>query len=102
MAYVGKDFSPIAPSEADDLTFDFTNDVRDCDSISTAAWTIEVETGTDAQAAQRLSGSPVHCGLQTTHRIAFPINGVKYKVSATATMRSGQILTLHSFVWGRA
>lgn len=102
MAYVGRDFSPISPNEWEDKSFDFGNEVSDpCDVITSATWSISVDSGSDASVATRLSGSPNNCDLVTTQRIAQPVDGVRYKVTALATMQSGQKLELYSYFFGK-
>lgn len=102
MRYVGRDFPIMDPSEQIDLTIDFVNDAARCDLIASATWTIAVVTGTDASSATRAIGSTTWTGQKVTQRMGGLLTGVKYKVTALATMQSGEVLGLYSNVTGKS
>jgi hypothetical protein len=90
------------PSEQIDLTLDFVNDAARCDAVASATWTVAVVSGTDASYATRAIGDPTWCGQSVTQRMGTLLTGVKYKVTALATMNSGEILGLYSHVTGKS
>lgn len=102
MRYIGRDFPIMDPSEQIDLTIDFVNDAAKGDDIASATWTVAVVTGTDASASTRALGDIDVCGQQVTQRMGGVLNGVKYKVTALATMDSGEVLGLYSHVTGKS
>lgn len=102
MRYVGRDFPIMDPSEQVDLTFDFSNDAARCDNVASATWTVAVVTGTDASASTRAIGDVDTSGQEVTQRMGGLLNGVKYKVTALATMNSGEVLGLYSHVTGKS
>lgn len=90
------------PSEQIDLTLDFVNDAAKCDDVASATWTIAVVSGTDASASTRAIGSTTWCKQSVTQRMGGLLTGVKYKVTALATMKSGEVLGLYSNVTGKS
>ena len=78
------------------------NDAARCDNVASATWTVEVELGTDASASTRAIGSVTTSGQSVTQRMGGLLDGVKYKVTALATMQSGEVLGLFSYVRGQA
>jgi hypothetical protein len=59
-------------------------------------------SGTDASSASRISGSaPSIWRCYVVQRFANPVNGVKYKLTATATTIRGEVLALYSHVTGK-
>lgn len=102
MRYVGRDFPIMDPSEQIDLTLDFVNDAARCDNIASATWTVAVVTGVDASASTRALGSISTSGQKVTQRMGGLLTGVKYKVTALATMQSGEVLGLYSNVTGKS
>lgn len=90
------------PGDQDDLTLDFVNDAAKCDDVASATWTIAVVTGTDASYATRAVGSTTWCGQRVTQRMGGLLNGVKYKVTAVATFKSGAVLGIYSNVTGKS
>lgn len=101
MRYVGRDFPIMDPSEQIDLTIDFVNDAAKCDDVASAVWTVTVVTGTDASTSSRAIGSTTWCKQAVTQRMTV-LNGVKYKTSVLATMKSGEVLGLYSNVTGKS
>ncbi len=102
MRYLGRSFANQTPTEERDLDFDFANYAHRNDSIASAVWAITVDTGTDASVATRLIGSESHDGTISTHRVGTLVDAVRYKLTVTATMLSGEVLVLYSFVTGAA
>lgn len=102
MRYVGRDFPIMDPSEQIDLTLDFVNDAARCDNIASAVWTVTVVTGVDGSASTRALGAISTCGQRVTQRMGGLLTGVKYKVTALATMQSGEVLGLYSNVTGKS
>lgn len=96
--YVGRDFSPSDPSESEVYSFDFSRDLGANETISTAVWSIAVVVGTDANAANRLSGAPVNSGQITSQRVAGLLAGVVYQLRARVTTSAGNIVSLWSNV----
>lgn len=102
MRYVGRDFPIMDPTEQIDLTLDFSNDAARGDCVSSATWTVTVQSGTDATPSARAIGTTSYCRQEVTQRMGGLLTGVKYKVAAVATMNSGEVLGLFSYVTGRA
>lgn len=104
MRYVGKDFPLQDPTEAEDLAFDFSRHpgFERWDYITGATVAISVESGVDAQAASRLTGSPTFYDSCVIQRVTGPQDGVKYKLVATATMNSGEVLALYAYLTGKS
>jgi hypothetical protein len=102
MRYIGKDFPLQDQTETAILAFDFTRhpDWKRWDSIVSATVSISVVSGTDASASSRLSGSPAYCEGVVKQTVAGPQSGVKYKLVATATMYSGEVLALYANLTG--
>jgi hypothetical protein len=105
MRYVGKDFPLQDPTEIADLPFDFSKhpDWKLWDQISSATVTVSVVDGVDASSASRISAdAAVICQPNVVQRFTHPVNGVKYKLIATATTFRGEVLALYSNVTGQA
>ncbi len=104
LRYVGKDFPLQDPTETVGLSFDFSRhpDWKLWDAISSATVTVEVVDGTDADADDRLDGSPTIWMACVVQVFANPVDGVKYKLVATATTCRGEVLALYSNVTGQA
>lgn len=102
MRYVGRDFPNLDPTNQRDLTLDFVNDAARCDHVASATWTVEVVKGVDASYATRALGATTWRGQLVTQRMGGLLDGVKYKVTALATMRSGEVIGLYSNITGEA
>jgi hypothetical protein len=102
--YIGKDFPLQDPTETADLRFDFSKhpDWGWDDAILSATVGVTVVDGTDASSANRLSGSPGYCDTFVSQTFANPVDGVKYKLVATATTYRGEVLAFYSHVTGQA
>lgn len=97
--YVGHDFPIMAPDEDLHLAFDFINDFLTVgETISSAVWTLEVYSGTDAGVAGHLSGAPVNSGQISTQRVVGLLAGVQYRIRCLATSNLGNKASLHSFI----
>jgi len=102
MRYLGRSFPNQTPDESKDLPFDFSDYAHRNDCISSATWAIAVDTGSDASVASRLIGDETHDSYISSHRVGTLQDGVRYKLTVTATMLSGEVLVLYSYVTGRA
>jgi hypothetical protein len=96
--YVGTDFSEVNPGETIPLTLDFVNDVASGIIISSVGWSSGVVTGFDPNGTSIATGSPLKDGTKTTQFFHSFLAGVKYRVTATATMSDGSIMILYSHV----
>lgn len=96
--YVSRDFSDAEASESEPYGFDFTKDVPVADTITGAEFTLVVVTGTDADAATRLIGSPVISEKKVSQRVEGLQAGVRYKLKCVATTSTGNKVSLFSYV----
>lgn len=103
--YVGRDWSPAAPGEAEAYTLDFVNDIDAQDSLVSATWTCAVASwsaATDASAASRVT-SPGAVGAsngrtKTSTMVSGLLPNVTYVLEATAVTTFGNTVKLHSHV----
>lgn len=79
--------SPKDPAEIIAVTFDFTNVAA---TFASAAWTISVIDGADANPAAMLYGAPSNSGACSTHLIQGGIAGNIYLLRADITLSSGE------------
>ena len=100
--YVGRDFDPSDSGEAELYGFDFVKDVRPGDTLASAAWSCKVaaisENADPDDPAAYIIGTAGAAGTKTTQSIAGFKPGVTYMLQATATMNSGDIVSLWSHV----
>lgn len=104
--YVGRDFDPTDATnlavENEVYTLDFKNDLVTGETISSAAWTCFVVTGTDPTPAARLSGAATVSGSMTSQRFTGFLPGVKYRLLAAVLTNLGNTKSLWSHVAARA
>jgi hypothetical protein len=98
--YIGKDFDPSDPTENEVYALDFVNDIPATLTVASSVWTCVAVTGTDANASSRLvGGSSVSGTTKSTQRIAGLLAGVKYRLTATATLSdTTTVVSLYSHV----
>lgn len=78
--------------------FDFTSRLAAAETISTAAVTAVVYSGTDASPSSIVSGSATISGQKVTQKIAAGTLGVTYLLTCTITTSTSQTLLLEGFL----
>jgi len=105
--YAGQDFKDASQSETNEVGFDFTvtagGDLSD--PPTTVAFTLCVVQGVDTDVATRIVGNPGTNLLVLNGFVAVTLlrnlqPGVRYRLSAVATLTSGQVKELFAFVTG--
>ncbi len=96
--YVGRDFDPEDVGENEVFTLDFVNDLASGETITSAVWKCEVKSGSDSQAASRLSGAPSNSGTKSSQRVAGLLTGVTYRLTAVVTTSLSNVISLWSHV----
>jgi hypothetical protein len=98
------DLNPIEPSETLSVYFDYSNVLATGETITSAAMTCTVESGTDATPSARLISSPTvvtspKSGTATAavkQSVGTCVNGVVYMLRCLATTSGGQVLSAWS------
>jgi hypothetical protein len=99
MPFAG-DYSGVNPNERVPLQMDFTLQIPGGDSLSNASATMSVYYGTDANAANVLSGSPNISGnIVTQYAGAGWVAGVVYRLTITVTTANGAILSNYGHIF---
>jgi hypothetical protein len=83
-------FSPKRTGETIALTFDFVNVLGSTETISAAAWSVEVVEGTDASPSSMIQGAESISGTKVTQLITGGINKVVYRMVCQADTSIGQ------------
>lgn len=78
-------FSYKITTEVRPLTFDFAQVIGSGETISTAATSIIVRDGTDANPSAMLSGAPTISGTKVTQKVTGGISEVTYRLIVTIT-----------------
>lgn len=87
--------SPKDPDETITLTFDFTKDLTQGETLSgTPVVTISVYQGVDPNMNQMLSGAPQVAGNTVLQTCILGVKGNSYGVKAKCTTNSGRMLVL--------
>ena len=86
--------SPKDPAEKVPVLFDYTLQLAEGETITTAVVAVTVELGTDAAPAAMLSGGTAIAGAKITQWLIGGINGVLYHLRCTATTSTGATLVL--------
>jgi hypothetical protein len=92
------DFSIKLPGDAEIFTFDYTADLASGETITGAAWSVQVVSGTDAGAASMVSGSASVNGAKVSQMIVGGVAGVYYRLLCAATTSLGQTITKYAHV----
>lgn len=79
-------------------TFDFTSRLTAAETISTAAVTSVVYSGTDASPSTLISGTATISGKKVTQKVAGGVLGVTYLLKCTITTSLAQTLALSAFL----
>lgn len=79
-------------------TFDFTSRLAVAETISTAAVTASVYSGTDASPSSIINGSAAISGQAVTQSITAGVLGVTYELLCTITTSLGQTLQLSAYL----
>ncbi len=79
-------------------TFEFASRLAASETISTAAVTATVYSGTDASPSAIVSGSATIAGTKVTQTITAGTLGVVYELVCTITTSLGQTLALSAFL----
>lgn len=74
------------------LTFDFKKRLGSSETISGATWTCVVHAGTDADAANMISGAATTSGTKSSQKVIDGVDGVTYLVTCQLTTSTGQLL----------
>lgn len=76
------------------LSIDFKNVLRGASIASAVEWTVTVESGTDPNPSNILSGIASYAGTEATHKIVGGVDGVTYALLIGVTTDNGQTLKL--------
>jgi hypothetical protein len=87
-------FSYKITTENEQFTFDFSPIMASSETISSAACTIEVVSGTDASPNAIKVGTPAISGQVVAQRISGGLDGVIYRIVMTATTSLTNIYTI--------
>ena len=79
-------------------TFDFISQLASGETISSAATTAVVYSGTDATPSTILSGAASISGTQVTQTLTGGVAGVTYMLTVVANTSTGQSLNLTAFL----
>lgn len=79
-------------------TFDFTSRLTSAETISTAAVTSVVYSGTDASPSAIVSGAASISGKKVTQKVTGGLIGVTYLLKCTITTSLGQTLALSAYL----
>lgn len=74
------------------VTFDFLSQLAQGETLSAAAVTCAVYSGTDANPSALVSGVATISGSQVTQKIAGGLLGVLYELTCSVTTSAGQTL----------
>lgn len=81
-------------TESELINFNFTPVLLTGETISSAALSVTVRTGTDATPSAILSGSASISGGYVVQRVIAGTDNVTYRITCTATTSSSNIYTL--------
>lgn len=91
-------FPPKITTEVNTVSFDFLGLLALGETISSAAVTVEVSSGTDASPSDLLSGGPSADGTIVSQKLTGGVAGVIYCVICAITTSEGQELILQGLV----
>jgi len=80
------------------VTFDFTNDLGQGETISSASVTSTVHQGADSNPSTMISGPAIISGSTVLQRIVGGISGVIYCLTCTITTNSSNIKVLKTTI----
>lgn len=90
---MAKYFSPKRPTERLALTFDFKNVLGSSETISTAAWSMEVIEGTDPDPTTTMVyGAAAISDTKVTQLIDSGVDDVLYRVVCKITTSADQVI----------
>lgn len=108
---VTKDFAETSPSETRDLGLDYSNDVADGETLSSATFTLEVDSTDDGKTADALpntrksgaatiedSDESSLANVVAVQRVTGMVDGNVYRVICRATTSNGQVLELYGLI----
>jgi hypothetical protein len=93
MPAASNDFSTLGTSESPFRSIDFADGLAAGETIQSAACTISVLEGTDADAADRVISGPSISGSIITVQLGTMLDAVTYRVLITVTTSLGQVLS---------
>lgn len=82
-------FSTKDPDEVWQLSVDFSKILASGETISSSTWSVTAYTGTDASPSSILSGIPSIVGTKSKHTVIDGLDGVVYRIKATAETSLG-------------
>lgn len=91
-------FGAKSSAETIKQVFDFVSRLAVSETISTAAVTATVHSGTDASPSSLISGSASISGTKVTQTLTAGIEGVTYLLTCTVTTSAGQTLILAGYI----
>jgi hypothetical protein len=91
-------FPPKRPDERKTYTFDFTSQLSSSETISAAATTATVYSGTDPSPQTIVYASATISGQTVTQKIAGGTLGVIYQVVCAITTSSSQVLQMTGLI----
>lgn len=85
-------------ADQENVPFDFTSNLGEGETLSSATVTSTVYSGTDASPSSMISGSASVSGGIATQLIIGGVEGVVYEIVCTALTTNGQTLVLPGFL----
>jgi hypothetical protein len=92
MTFMAESFSYKFTGETKPLSFDFSQVLASSETLSTAACTVVVIDGTDANPSNILSGGASIIGSKIYQLVQSGVAGVTYRLVATVTTSAGNTL----------
>lgn len=87
-------FTPKRFNEVEVFTVDFSLLLASGETISSAAWSITVVQGADANAATMIQGAASISGSKVSQKISGGVPGARYAPTCTVQTSNGQTLVL--------
>jgi hypothetical protein len=92
------DFDTIRPGDIDNFVFDFTNEIGTDSTaiIADAVWHCVLSPDSivlDPSPTDRLLGTPINTGTQTTQQVGLMIEGAVYTLTATVSLSDQRVLS---------
>jgi len=91
-------FSNKRTGETITLSWEFVNDLVSGETITDATLTATVESGTDPNPENIVSGTPTVSGSVVAHDVTGGVEGVKYLLLMSIDTSTGQTLELPAFL----
>ena len=93
-----QDFAPKLVGATRKVVFEFLGELAVGETVSTAAVTAAVYSGTDASPSSLISGSASASGTQVSQKLTGGVEGVIYKLTCTVTTSASNTLVKTGFL----